>query len=212
MQDILSVTLIEGLADDAIVVGVDEVGRGSWAGPLEVGIAAISVGNLRELLLKPSLVCCIDDSKKLTPSRRAAVLEIVQAEFWTSIGSATNQECDNLGMAKALTLASRRGLEQLAIDPDRILLDGNYDYLGRRDVTTVIKGDTSSIVIASASVVAKVHRDQRMCELALCHTHWHFAENKGYGTPSHMAALRTHGLSDLHRVSWRYVETLGLKR
>ena len=212
MQDILSVTLIEGLADEAIVVGVDEVGRGSWAGPLEVGIAAISVGNLRELLQNPSLVCSIDDSKKLTPSRRVAVLEIIQAEFWTSIGSVTNQECDNLGMTKALTLASRRGLDRLAIDPDRILLDGNYDYLERRDVSTVIRGDTTSVVIASASVVAKVHRDQDMCELALCHPHWHFEENKGYGTPSHIAALRTHGLSGIHRVSWRYVETLGLKR
>ncbi len=212
MLDSVTGELTVGLAPSAIVFGVDEVGRGSWAGPAEVGVASISVGDLQRVLDDPGIMGAIDDSKKLSPKRRLAGLEVARAHFGLNVGAASAGECDELGLSGALKLAFERAVFALDLDTEAtlILLDGKFNYLGRNNVKTVIGGDRASVVMAAASLAAKVHRDALMCQLATQFTHWHFEENKGYGSPAHAAALRSHGLCAIHRRSWRFVDHLEL--
>ena len=142
---------------DRVVVGIDEVGRGAWAGPVTVG-AVVSA---------PEHVRGIRDSKQLTREERERAAAAVHG--WaraTALGHATYEECDVLGMTLALRTAARRALAQLAaqgFEPDRIILDGKFDYIGRPDlVRTVVKGDVSVLAVAAASCVAKVARDALM--------------------------------------------------
>ena len=212
MFDSVTIGVLDRLGPRDIVLGVDEVGRGSWAGPAEVGVAAISAEELREVLQNRDLLNQIDDSKKLSVKRRLAGLEIARAKFGLSIGSASPIECDELGLSHALKIAFERAVAALDVDATLILLDGRHNYLARAEVATVVGGDARSVVIAAASLAAKVHRDGVMIGLAQDFPHWHFEDNKGYGSWAHSQALVAHGLSSIHRKSWRYVDKLGLKR
>ncbi|GAA1981641.1 ribonuclease HII [Kitasatospora viridis] len=188
-------------AGASVVVGLDEVGRGAWAGPVTVGAAVTGMRKAPEGLT---------DSKLLTPRRRE-LLAPVLADWVTAsaIGQASAQECDELGMTAALRLAAVRALEALPVVPDAVILDGKHDYLGGPwRVRTVIKGDQSCVCVAAASVLAKVHRDGLMAELAPDYPEYGFAENAGYPSPVHKAALEEHGPTDLHRLSWAYLDAL----
>lgn len=184
-----------------VVAGVDEVGRGAWAGPVTVCAAVTGLRRPPEGLT---------DSKLLTPARRAAMAERLTG--WVTahaLGHATPREIDTLGMTAALRLAAVRALEGLPERPDAVILDGKHDYLGAPwRVRTVIKGDRSCVAVAAASVLAKVRRDTMLAELAAEHPEFGFDSNAGYPSPAHVAALREHGPTAHHRRSWAYLESM----
>ncbi|MFD7921473.1 ribonuclease HII [Streptomyces sp. NPDC059740] len=184
-----------------IVAGVDEVGRGAWAGPVTVCAAITGLRRPPEGLT---------DSKLLTVKRRTELAEVLST--WVTahaLGHASAEEIDELGMTAALRLAAGRALEALPVRPDAVILDGKHDYLGRPwRVRTVIKGDQSCVAVAAASVLAKVFRDGMMAELGLQHAAFAFGENAGYPSPVHRAALEEYGPTPYHRVSWSYMDAL----
>ncbi|WP_165987404.1 ribonuclease HII [Streptomyces sp. YIM 98790] len=184
-----------------LVAGVDEVGRGAWAGPVTVCAAVTGLRRPPEGLT---------DSKLLAPPRRTELAEVLAG--WVTahaMGHASPGEIDDLGMTAALRLAACRALEALPVRPDAVILDGKHDYLGAPwRVRTVIKGDQSCVPVAAASVLAKVHRDAHLCELGMEHPDFGFDSNAGYPSPVHRAALERLGPTPHHRLSWAYMDTL----
>lgn len=184
-----------------IVAGVDEVGRGAWAGPVTVCAAVTGLRRAPEGLT----------DSKLIPAPRRASMAALLADWVTSyaLGHASVEEVDTLGMTAALRLAAVRALEGLPERPDAVILDGKHDYLGGPwRVRTVIKGDQSCVAVAAASVIAKVHRDAAMAELGAEHEPFRFADNAGYPSPVHRAALEELGPTPHHRLSWSYLDAL----
>ncbi|GAA0337094.1 ribonuclease HII [Streptomyces blastmyceticus] len=184
-----------------VVAGVDEVGRGAWAGPVTVCAAVTGLRRPPEGLT---------DSKLLTPKRRTALAG--ELESWVTahaLGHSSPQEIDELGMTAALRLAATRALDALPVRPDAVILDGKHDYLGDPwKVRTVIKGDQSCVVVAAASVIAKVRRDAMMAELGAECADFGFGDNAGYPSPVHRAALEALGPTPYHRLSWSYLDAL----
>ena len=125
-----------------------------------------------------------------------------------SIGHASNDECDDLGMSAAQRLAARRALDGLVIHIDHVLLDGSWDFVGGGIATPIVRGDQRSLSIAAASVVAKVTRDRILREAATRYPAYAFADNKGYPAPAHREALAAHGATDYHRRSWSFMDGL----
>jgi ribonuclease HII len=183
-----------------IVVGIDEVGKGAWAGPLT--LAAVVVPKHRR-------VYKIRDSKMLTEPEREAMFERIAdwCEAW-SVGHATHRECDELGMSEAQRLAARRALDGLGVEPDHVLIDGKWDFIGNGRTTNIIKGDATCLSIASASILAKVTRDRLMRDAARHYPAYVFDQNKGYPCPRHKAALQKSGPSPIHRRSWVFMDNL----
>lgn len=184
-----------------VVAGVDEVGRGAWAGPVTVCAAVTGLRRPPEGLT---------DSKLLTPKRRAEIAGALDS--WVTshaLGHSSPDEIDRLGMTAALRLAAVRALEALPVQPEAVILDGNHDYLGGPwRVRTVIKGDQSCVAVAAASVLAKVRRDAMMAELGAEHAAFAFEDNAGYPSPVHRAALAERGPTPHHRLSWAYLDAL----
>ncbi|MFD5319487.1 ribonuclease HII [Streptomyces sp. NPDC127098] len=192
---------IRALTGARLVAGVDEVGRGAWAGPVTVCAAVTGLRRPPEGLT---------DSKLLTPLRRTALAEVL-TDWVTSyaLGHASPQEIDALGMTAALRLAAVRALEGLPERPDAVILDGKHDYLGAPwQVRTVIKGDQSCVAVAAASVIAKVRRDALLADLGAEHPEFAFDSNAGYPSPVHRAALEELGPTPHHRLSWAYMDAL----
>ncbi|HKY75030.1 MAG TPA: ribonuclease HII [Acidimicrobiia bacterium] len=188
-----------------LVCGIDEVGRGAWAGPVTVG--AVVIGS------EPKRIQKVRDSKELTLGQREALFpKIVGWALASAVGHASSAECDDLGMTAALRLAAERALAALAVDgcvPDRIILDGNHDYLRRPDqVQTVIDGDALCLSVAAASIVAKVTRDRIMAAEAECYPGYDFESNRGYRSYRHRCALLGYGPTAIHRRSWVCMEHL----
>ncbi len=181
-----------------IVVGMDEVGRGSWAGPLT--IAAVVVPKDRRIYK-------LRDSKQLTEREREALFDRIAGwcDAW-AIGHASPQECDQLGMSAAQKLAARRAIEGLARRVDAVLVDGNWDFVGHPVTRTLVKGDTRCLSIAAASILAKVTRDRMMREEAPNYPGFDFELNKGYPCPRHRAALVGYGPTPIHRRSWVFMD------
>ena len=182
------------------VAGVDEVGRGAWAGPISVG-AAVVPRNLR--------VYKIRDSKMLTEGEREALFDRVAdwCVAW-SVGHASHEECDELGMSAAQRLAARRAIDGLGVQPDRLLIDGKWDFVGGGNTTRIVKGDATTLSISAASVLAKVTRDRMMRTEAVNYPAFNFEGNKGYPCPVHKAALQAWGPTTLHRRSWAFMDGL----
>lgn len=190
-----------------VVVGMDEVGRGAWAGPIAVGAA---------VLPRDRRVYGVRDSKQLTEAEREALFDRIGAwcRAW-AVGMASHDECDRLGMSAAQRLAARRALEALGLAPDRILVDGTWDFVGSGTVHTLPGGDASSLSVAAASILAKVTRDRLMRDLAVHYPPYGFEANKGYPGPEHRAALQAWGPSTVHRRSWAFMDGLiwtGIRR
>jgi len=182
------------------VAGIDEVGRGSWAGPLT--LAAVIVPRDHRLYK-------VRDSKTLTEAEREIMHDrIVDWADRISVGHASPAECDTLGMSGAQKLAARRALDGLSVPVDHVLVDGNWNFVQGLDATTIIKGDTISLSIAAASIIAKVTRDRLMRKFHLRHPGYFFASNKGYPCPRHKAALAAMGPSAIHRRSWSFMDDL----
>lgn len=177
-----------------VICGVDEAGRGPLAGP--VCAAAVI---LPEHLDLPGLT----DSKKLTDKKRRELYPIIKEQAIAyGIGFASEQEIDEINILQATFLAMQRALDQLGVKPDLALIDGNREKNFGIPVKTVVKGDSLSLNIAAASVLAKVTRDDLMVEKAEEYPQYGFEIHKGYGTKAHYAALTEHGPSPIHRMSF----------
>ena len=188
------------LGGSGVVVGVDEVGRGSVAGPLTV--CAV------QLPAEPR-IWGLNDSKKLTPSKRELLAaRIADVALAIGICHVPAAEIDRVGMARALRQAVAGAVADTGLTPDCVLMDGNPLGAVERE-RDVVHGDATVACIAAASIVAKVTRDELMVELDAEYPGYHFADSKGYASPEHIAAIRAHGLTDMHRVSFcgNFVET-----
>ncbi|GAA2213085.1 ribonuclease HII [Nonomuraea monospora] len=181
------------------VAGVDEVGRGAWAGP--VTVCAV----VTDLTEPPA---GLTDSKQVSEAKRGPLA--VELAGWATgfaYGEATHEEIDRLGMTEALHRAARRALESLPVRPDAVILDGKHDYIGAPwPVRLEVKGDGASISVAAASVLAKVRRDAYMATIGC--VEYGFAENAGYPSPVHQEALARLGPTPHHRLSWSYLDEL----
>jgi ribonuclease HII len=185
-----------------VVVGMDEVGRGAWAGPLMVGAAVVP---------KLKRMNGVRDSKMLPERRREELFARVASwcVAW-SVGTASQQECDDLGMAEAQRLAARRALDSLGVVPTAVLLDGKWDFVGNGALATerIVRGDKQCLSIAAASMLAKVTRDRYMRSVAPNYPHYEFEHNKGYPCWRHKLALQAYGPCAIHRRSWVFMEAL----
>lgn len=193
-------------AEGAVVAGVDEVGRGAWAGP--VTYAAVVLPTDRRMYK-------LRDSKTLDAPRREELSARIQ-DFATgfAVGHVTNDEIDQIGMSAACRLAAKRAVDGLVVRPDVCLIDGNWDFLsgyGTRNVK-IVHGDAHSASIAAASIVAKVARDGLLTEACPQFPPYGFSRNKGYPSPEHKAALLTDGPCVLHRHSWAPIAALAQGR
>ena len=177
-----------------VICGVDEAGRGPLAGP--VYAAAV--------ILPPNLeIPGLTDSKKLSDKKRRELFPVIQEQAVAyGIGSASEQEIDEINILQATFLAMRRALAQLTVTPDLVLIDGNRETDFGLPVKTVVKGDSLSANIAAASVLAKVSRDDWMLEMAKQYPQFGFEIHKGYPTRAHYDALRAHGPCPIHRMSF----------
>lgn len=182
------------------VCGVDEAGRGPWAGP--VSAAAV-------ILNPDDLPPGIDNSKALTEKRRAALEPLIKSRAlaW-GVGFASVEEIDELNILHATGLAMRRAVEALAHAPVHALVDGNYRFKLPCAVTPVVKGDSRSLSIAAASILAKTARDRLMIEMDATYPGYGFASHKGYNAPIHQKALQTLGPCPEHRRSWAPIKAL----
>jgi ribonuclease HII len=187
------------------IAGLDEAGRGAWAGPVVAGAVILP-------LHRDDLAAALDgvrDSKLVSPGRREKlfprILEIATA---TGVGYATNAEIDRCGIVPATRLAMRRALENLSVYPDALLTDAIK--LPEIDLPAVplIRGDQISLSIAAASILAKVSRDHFMIALGEQYPAYGFAFHKGYGTVRHHEALRTYGPADVHRQTFAPIRAL----
>jgi len=183
-----------------VVAGIDEVGRGAWAGPLTVGVAVLPCERR---------VYGVRDSKMLTEARREQLFDRVAGwcRAW-AVGHASPDECDRLGMSQAQRLAARRALDQLGLTPDQVLVDGRWDFIGDGNTRVIVKGDARCLSIAAASILAKVSRDRIMRESAHCYPGYDFDSNKGYPCPRHEMALQACGPTAIHRRSWAFMDRL----
>ncbi len=180
-----------------MILGIDEVGRGPWAGPLVVGA----------VILGGAPIPGLTDSKKLTKKRREALVPIIkeQAVAW-ALGWVTAHELDRIGMSEALKLATRRAVEQIKAPYSEIIIDGTVNFLAEtgkgKYVTCVPKGDLLVPSVSAASVIAKVARDDYMAEQDTIHPGYNFKSHAGYGVAAHRAAIERLGVTPLHRLSF----------
>jgi ribonuclease HII len=194
------------------VAGLDEVGRGAWAGPLTVGIAVV-----RPRVQTRTVPAWLRDSKMLSEARREEIFAAVGkwCEAW-SVGHSTSTECDEWGMTEALRVAAQRALAGLGQAPDAVLVDGPVNLLYQRDdpapfegfVRPIVDGDARCVSVAAASVLAKVVRDRIMRDEAGHFPAYAFERNKGYPSLVHQTALRGYGPSAIHRRSWAFMQDL----
>lgn len=185
-----------------MIVGLDEVGRGCWAGPLVAGA----------VILRES-VEGLKDSKQLTARRREVLdKEIREHAIAYSLGWVEPAEIDVLGMTASVGLAFRRALDAIASDYEQIIIDGNINYFpDDRCAQAIIKADATVPAVSAASIIAKVARDRFMTEAAVQFPGYGFERHVGYGTSEHVAALRLHGICVLHRRSFKPVHALEAK-
>ncbi|WP_417428152.1 ribonuclease HII [Kiloniella sp.] len=189
--------------NNAIIVGVDEVGRGPWAGPVVAGAAWLDRQKVSD-----DLISKLDDSKKLSAKKREDINDQLydlhqQGSINLALGEASCEEIDKLNILQASMLAMQRAVANLTITPQAILVDGNKIPELPCPAKAVIKGDSISLSIAAASVIAKVNRDHQMFELSIQYPGYGWEKNQGYGTAQHRAALLDLGVTPAHRRTFR---------
>lgn len=183
-----------------LVVGLDEAGRGPWAGPVTAAAVCFPPG------FDPTPLPALDDSKKLTPHRREQLAEsISRFALAVGVGTASPKEIDELDIEKATFLAMRRALLDCGLIPDLALVDGRRDPGLGLPTRCFVRGDSRSAAIAAASIVAKTTRDRHMELLGGEEDRWGFAKHKGYGTLHHQRALAVFGVSEHHRITFKPV-------
>lgn len=190
------------------IAGIDEAGRGCWAGPVVAAAVVLSPQVLRE----PSLLAGIDDSKKLSEQQRERAYErIKQGAISTGVGIVPAYLIDAYGIVPATRLAMTIALLSLSMLCDALLIDAMQLHIPTLHQQALIKGDSQSLSIAAASIIAKVTRDHLMMEADRAFPGYQFARHKGYGTAIHQRALREIGICALHRRTFRPVAEIEMR-
>ncbi|NRB10165.1 MAG: ribonuclease HII [Rickettsiaceae bacterium] len=185
---------IENKYQGLIIAGVDEAGRGPFAGPVVAGAVIVNPKNI---------ISGIKDSKKLTKRKREELyLAITNNCIW-SVGIVSSEDIDQINILEATKKACRLAVESLTKRPEIVIVDGNMKFNDQR-FKSIIKGDDKSISIAAASIIAKVTRDQIMEELGQKFPQYKWHKNSGYGTKEHRQAIKDHGLTEHHRKSFKF--------
>lgn len=181
------------------VVGVDEAGRGPWAGPVVAASVRIhQCGGLE----------AVNDSKKLSEARREALFEQIHHCADVGVGVAQVEEIDQYNILEATKLAMCRAVEALPASPSMVLVDGNQLPRWSYQAEAIIKGDAKCLSIAAASIIAKVTRDRMMKQLAQEYPYYAWEKNAGYGTKAHQEGLKHYGVTPHHRKSFKPVKAL----
>lgn len=177
-----------------LIAGADEVGRGCLAGPLLVGMVVLPAGCELQLA----------DSKLLSAKKREVLAEKIKVEAvaW-SLGRVEHNEIDQLGLSAAIKLAYQRALDVLSLMPSKLVIDGPHRIIDAEFVIPRVKADRDVACVAAGSIIAKVARDEWMHAQSEAYPQYGFATNVGYGSKAHLAALRQHGPSPIHRVSFK---------
>lgn len=180
-----------------MILGIDEVGRGPWAGPLVVGA----------VVLNNAVIDGLTDSKKLSKKQREHLSQlIIESNAEIGLGWVHPDELDKIGLSNSLIEATKRAVSQITSPYHEIIIDGTINFLKETNksqyVTTLKKADLLIQSVSAASIVAKVARDQYMNEQALLYPEYGFSSNVGYGTAAHIAAIARSGVTPLHRLSF----------
>jgi len=180
-----------------ITVGIDEVGRGCWAGPVVAGAA---------ILHQP--IVGLKDSKKLSKKQREKLaVEINTVAATVGLGWVDAETVDEIGITEAVRLAMQRALDEISIEYDEVIIDGHLNFLPDNSKTrAVIKADDTVPAVSAASIAAKVARDNYMAEVASEYADYGFAQHVGYGTALHLERLKLHGVCKLHRRSFKPIK------
>ena len=178
-----------------LICGVDEAGRGPWAGPVTAGAVILAQGHQ---------IIGLTDSKKLSEKKRLQLEPQIkhQASHW-AVAHATPEEIDRLNIREATFLAMQRAIAALGVTPSHIIIDGNaLPHVLPAPATAIIKGDLTEPAISAASILAKTERDRLMIAMCTAHPGYGFSQHKGYGTAAHAAALTALGPCQTHRMSF----------
>lgn len=183
---------------DGPVIGLDEVGRGPLAGPVVAAAVYIPLENRHHAVWRS-----VRDSKEISTLKRETLFPLIQSQCVYAVAAASVDEIDTINILQATFLAMRRAVEMLPITPVHLLIDGNrtpknWPWTSQ----SIVKGDSKSVSIAAASILAKVTRDRLMAELAKDYPHYGWEKNAGYGAPTHLAALDSYGITPHHRTSF----------
>jgi len=183
----------------SVIVGIDEVGRGCWAGPLVAGAVILN-----------DPIEGLKDSKKLGSARREELSLLINLQAAAiGLGWVDAATIDRIGITKAVKWAMERALEAISVDYDEIIIDGNLNFLdSNAKARAIIKADDTVAAVSAASIVAKVARDQYMIEMAGLYPNYGFDRHVGYGTALHLDRLKKHGISKLHRQSFKPIQKL----
>lgn len=182
-----------------MIIGIDEVGRGCWAGPL----VAAAVGLADEHSIEE-----LNDSKKLSAKKRLKLVgEIRNATTSIGIGWVWPREINAIGLTESVRLAMQRAVDEIELQNHQIIIDGNYNYLEHIARTeAVIKADGSVAAVSAASIIAKVARDAYMTQIAYKYPQYGFEKHVGYGTKLHIQALTEHGVLPIHRINYKPIQ------
>lgn len=180
-----------------ITVGMDEVGRGCWAGPLVAGAVVLR-----------SPIDGLKDSKQLTKNQRETLShQIYKEALAIGLGWVESWEVDSVGLVRAVGMAMERALAQITMTFDELIIDGNYNFFQFDPrAKAIIKADQTEPCVSAASIVAKVARDKYMADISKLFPGYAFEKHVGYGTAEHIAALKKFGISSIHRLSYKPIK------
>lgn len=184
-----------------MVIGIDEVGRGCWAGPL----VAAAVGFEADLTVDG-----LADSKLLSAKKRRALVDIIKNSTNSiGLGWVWPREINTLGLTQSVRLAMQRAVDAINLNNNQIIIDGSINYLAHIPNTEAItKADGSIQAVSAASVVAKVARDEYMAKIGMKYPEYGFEKHVGYGTKAHIEALETYGVLPIHRINYKPIEAI----
>ena len=178
------------------IAGIDEVGRGPLAGPVIAAAVILDRKNIPE---------GINDSKKIPKAKRILLAEKIKENSIYAYGAASEIEIDEINILQASLLAMKRASDGLSVFPKTTLIDGNFKPDIKNNTISIIKGDSKSVSIAAASILAKVYRDEIMLKYSKQFPEYGFQTNSGYGTKEHLSALKNYGITPIHRKSFKPV-------
>ena len=181
------------------IAGIDEVGRGPLAGPVIAAAVILDRKNIPE---------GINDSKKIPKAKRILLAEKIKENSIYAYGAASEIEIDEINILQASLLAMKRASDRLSVVPKTTLIDGNFKPDIKNYTISIIKGDSKSVSIAAASILAKVYRDEIMLKYSKQFPEYGFQTNSGYGTKEHLSALKNYGITPIHRKSFKPVHNI----
>lgn len=197
----------------AVIVGIDEVGRGCWAGPLVAAAVILPPNLFWEDCPPKGGATVLRDSKKLSKKQREFLMTQIQSQAKAyGVGWVTPSEIDKLGLTKSVQLAMLRAMKKLhetTTEYDEIIIDGNVNFfasvkgLSTHNILAIVRADDTVPAVSAASILAKVARDDYMAQMSHKYSGYGFEKHVGYGTAAHVAALNQYGITDLHRKSFR---------